>query len=164
MDDLVTIFRSADDDAELHAQEVADALRGRGIECTVLDDDAPGVVEGSYEVRVPQSKAAIAEKIVAAIPNADALADVSRDLDMVTVFSSGDGTTAEMEARTVQNLLQANGIYAVLVGGDVPIASLNQEVRVARELADDARRIISEARATGPSDAARAQRETESLS
>jgi len=137
MDDLVTVFRSADDDAERDANQIAEALKAEGIDPTILDDDAPGVVEGAFEIRVSRPNAARAESIIAGMPNEDAPGDESHDLDLVTVFSSGDGNTAgDMEALTVKNVLDASGIYAVLVGGDVPINSLTHEVRVARERAD----------------------------
>src|SRR5262249_31057635 len=44
MDELVTVFRSADEDAETDANEIADSLKSQGISATVLNDDAPGVL------------------------------------------------------------------------------------------------------------------------
>ena len=165
MNDFVTVFRSADDDAEHDASQIAEALKAEGIAPTILDDRAPGVVQGAFEVRVAPADAARAESIIAAIPDEGEPADDSHDLDLVTVYSSGDGNTAgDLEALTVKNLLDSAGIYAVLVGGGVPINSLNQEVRVARERAGDARRVIEEARESGPSAAAEAEAETESSS
>jgi hypothetical protein len=166
MPDLVNVFRSADDDAEQDANRIADALRAEGIDATVLDDEAPGVPEGAWEVQVASGNAARAEEIIAAMSNEEeAPPDRSHDLDLVTVFRTGDGSLeGEMEALTVKNLLEAAGIYAVLVGGDVPIPSLGQEVRVAEEHAEEARRVIAEARASGAAAAAEDEAETESSS
>ncbi len=164
MDELVTVFRSADEDAEDDANEIADALRAQGITATVLNDDAPGVLEGSWEVRVPPTDVARAESLIAAMPDGGEINE-SPDLDLVTVFSSADGTsTGDMETLTVKNLLEAAGIYAVLVGGQDQIPSLSQQVRVARDRAEEARRIIREARASGSSAAAEAEAESESSS
>ena len=55
----------------------------------------------------------------------------SHDLDMVTVFQSA-GTTSEMEALSVQSLLEAAGIAAMVVGAQ-SLPNLPEEVRVARE-------------------------------
>ena len=82
-------------------------------------------------------------------------------MDLVTIFRSGDGTLeGEMEAQTVKNLLDAAGIQAVMIG-DVPIPSLSHEVRVPRDVADEARRVIAEARESGPSAAEEAEAESE---
>ena len=83
----------------------------------------------------------------------------SHDLDLVTVFQSG-GTTSEMEARSVQSLLEASGIAAMVVGTQ-SLPNLPEEVRVAREHATEAKRIIADALAAGPAGAAEAEKQTE---
>ena len=160
MKDLVTVFRSADDDATEEAAAITEMLQSQGIEAVLLDDGAPGVPEGVWEVQVPPAEAKRAEALIAAAPRE--APDESHDLDLVTVFHSGDGSSeGDLEALTVKNLLDAAGIDAVLVGGDVPIPSLNHEVKVARTDANDARRVIAEARAEGSAAAEEAEAESE---
>jgi hypothetical protein len=160
--DLVTVYRSADENAREDAAEVAEILKAEGIEATVLDDSAPGVPEGAWEVRVSAANAARAEAIIAASPE-NLAPDESHDLDLVTVYQSGDGSAeGEMEALMIKDVLENAGIYAVLVGGDVPIPSLNHQVMVARDRVEDARRAIAEAQVGGPAAAERAEAEGES--
>ena len=83
----------------------------------------------------------------------------SHDLDMVTVFQSG-GTTSEMEALSVQSLLEASGIAAMVVGAQ-SLPNLPEEVRVAREHVTEAKRIIADALAVGAAGAVEAEKQTE---
>ncbi len=78
---------------------------------------------------------------------------------MVTVFQSA-GTTSEMEALSVQSLLEAAGISAMVVGSQ-SLPNLPEEVRVAREHVTEAKRIIADALAAGPAGAAEAEKQTE---
>src|SRR5439155_7399074 len=66
--ELITVFRSADHSAEEDAAEIRDRLMEAGIDAVVLDDDTPGVVEGTWEVRVPAADQARAEKIASTPP------------------------------------------------------------------------------------------------
>jgi PHP family Zn ribbon phosphoesterase len=79
----------------------------------------------------------------------------SEDLDLVTVARSA-GTSAEMEALSVQALLEANGIDVVLVG-DTRYPNFPEEVRVARKNAARAEELIREALAAGPQGAEEAE-------
>jgi len=83
----------------------------------------------------------------------------SHDLDLVTVFQSA-GTTSDMEALAVQSLLGASGIAAVVVSAEM-LPNLPEEVRVAKEHATEAKRIIAAALAAGPAGALEAERQTE---
>ncbi len=85
--------------------------------------------------------------------------DPSSDLDAVTVFSSSNHD-AEMEATNIRGLLESNGIDAIVVGPSV-IPSLEFQVQVARSEAEEARRLIAEARAAGPEAAAEAEAASE---
>lgn len=85
--------------------------------------------------------------------------DPTHELDAVTVFSSSN-YDAEMEAMSIQTLLQANGVDARVVGPSV-IPSLEFQVQVPRAQADEAVRFIDEARAAGPEAAAQAEASTE---
>jgi hypothetical protein len=88
--------------------------------------------------------------------------DPSHELDLVTLFSSGNHD-AEMEATSVQSLMEANGIPAVLVGSSA-LPVLEFQVQVPRAQLEEARQILSEARAAGPEAAAEAEAEGEKLS
>ena len=85
--------------------------------------------------------------------------DPSPDLDLITVFSSSNHD-AEMEATTIRTLLESNGIEAIVVGPGV-LPSLEFQVQVPREAADDAVRLMAEARASGPEAAAVAEAKSE---
>ena len=83
----------------------------------------------------------------------------SRELDSVIVFSSSNHD-AEMEATAIQTMLQSNGVDALVVGSTM-IPSLEFQVRVPRAEADEAARLIDEARAAGPEAAAEAEAASE---
>ena len=85
--------------------------------------------------------------------------DPSHDLDMVTLFSSSN-VDAEMEAKNIHMMLQANGIPSVVVGASV-IPSLEFQVQVPRVTAEEAKRLLEEARAAGPEAAAEAEASSE---
>jgi Putative prokaryotic signal transducing protein len=85
--------------------------------------------------------------------------DPSHELDLVTLFSSSN-IDAEMEANTIHNLLQASGIPSVIVGAST-IPSLEFQVQVPRETAEEAERLLREARAAGPEAAAEAEAASE---
>lgn len=69
--------------------------------------------------------------------------DADEALNLVTVFT-GDGATGEMQAEEIHALLDAEGIYAVIVGSQA-LPNLPFEVRVAGERAEEARQIIAAA-------------------
>jgi hypothetical protein len=86
--------------------------------------------------------------------------DPSADLDLVAVFSSPNHD-AEMEATAIQGMLKANGIDA-LVQGPHMIPTLEEfQVQVPRSEAEEAQRLIAEARAAGPEAAAEAEAASE---
>ncbi len=78
---------------------------------------------------------------------------------MVTLFSSSN-VDAELEANNIHSLLQANGIPSVVVGASV-IPSLEFQVQVPRAYAQEAERLIAEARAAGPEAAEAAEEASE---
>ncbi len=144
---FVTVFRSADHSAREQAEAIEEALRAMGIAFEVLDDKEPGVLSGVVEIRVAAGQAAEAESARDRTLARLAEMGVTHDLDMVSVFSS-DAHDAEMEAMTVEGLLQANGIDTELIGPSV-LPVLSFQVQVPREDRDEALRIIEEARAGG---------------
>jgi hypothetical protein len=87
--------------------------------------------------------------------------DPSHDADLVTVFRFAVGATSEMEVITVRQLLESNGIATVLVG-DSPLPNLAEEIRVAKQDAPRAERLIADALAAGSAGAAEAEAEGES--
>ena len=150
--DLVTVYRSMDATAKEDCEAIIDMLRAEGISAVVLDDNSPGVVEGTFEVRVPARDTAKAEKLIESNPLPDEVEEVddSSRLDLETVFHvEGGGSMAEMQAMNIKNLLESNGIAAVLVGDSV-LPNFPFEVKVAREQTDLARRLIEDAEESGP--------------
>ena len=155
---LLTVFRSADENAEDDARAIAELLNGSGIPATLLDDSEPGVPEGAWEVQVAEADSSRADALIATHP-LDTPPDQSHDFDMVTVFRSAAGTT-ESEALNVKGVLEANGLAAEIVG-DTRYPNLPQHVRVPRTQVDEARRLIAEALAAGPTAAEEAEAEGE---
>ena len=85
--------------------------------------------------------------------------DESSDFDMVTLFSSSNHD-GEMEATSIHAMLQANGIPSVVMGPSV-IPSLEFQVQVPRAYAEEAERVLVEAREAGPQAAAEAEAASE---
>ena len=152
------MFRSADETAGDEAANVQQMLTEEGIPAVLIDDSAPGVVEGAYEVRVDAQDQALAERLIARYPPDTELEDVdtSSALDQVTVF----GAASEMEAMSIHGVLDAGGISAMIVG-DSRYPNFPQEVRVAKELEARAKQLIEDALAAGPAGAEEAEEEGE---
>jgi putative signal transducing protein len=160
--DLVTVYRSMDAAAKEDCEALVDMLLDEGISAVMLDDDSPGLVQGTFEVRVPARNAPEAEKLIAEnqLPDEVEEVDDSSDLDLETVFhAEGSGSLAEMQAMNLKNLLESNGIAAVLVGDSV-LPNFPFEIRVAREQADLARRLIADAEESGPIGADEVERQS----
>jgi hypothetical protein len=153
------VYRSMDASAKEDCQEILDLLRDAGMDAALWDDSAPGVPEGVFEVRVPASIAARAEKVINDNPLPDEVEEVdpSSGLDLETIASAA----SEMEALSIKNLLDSNGVAAVLVGDSV-LPNFPFEVRVAHDQAAQARLIVQEAQRGGPASALRAELESES--
>jgi len=152
--EFVTVFRSMDENAEEDSEAIRDLLASQAISVEVLDDSAPDVPEGTYEVRAPAADAARAEQLVAEYSRKKenrAAGNASAELDLETVFLAEAGTSAEFEAMNVKNLLESSGIEAVLIGDSV-LPNLGFEVRVARDQAQAAREVIAEAEQPGDSE------------
>jgi hypothetical protein len=160
--EMITIFRSADATAREDAEEIQEVLAGEGIPSILVDDSTPGVVCGSVEVRVAAADAARAEALVDSIPVEGDMADAdpSAVLDPVTVYTAASGA-AESEALAIEGMLIANGIQPIRVQAR-PYPNLPVEIQVAREFADQARRLIEEARLAGAEAAEEEEKETES--
>jgi hypothetical protein len=157
--DLITVYRSMDADAKEDADCIVELLSDAGIQAVLLDDTAPGVVEGVFEVRVPASAAARAEELIAENPLPDEVEEVddSPALDLETIASA----TSEMEAMSIKNLLESNGVSTVLVGDSV-LPNFPFEVRVARDQVDRARVLLADAERIGAAAAEEAELESES--
>jgi hypothetical protein len=78
---------------------------------------------------------------------------------MVTLFRSSNHD-GEMEANSIHTMLEANGIPSVVMGPSV-IPSLEFQVQVPRSYAEEAGRILEEAREAGPQAAAEAEAASE---
>jgi hypothetical protein len=157
-DELITVFRSMDAEAKEDAESIIDLLTDEGISAALLDDSAPGVPEGVFEVRVPPEDSARAEELIAENPLPDDVEEVdpSSALDLETVASAA----SEMEATSIKNLLESNEIAAMLVGDSV-LPNFAFDVRVARDQVDRARLIIAQAERGGPAAAEEAERASE---
>ena len=161
--DLVTVYRSMDATAKEDCQSIVEMLTEEGIPAVMVDDSAPGVPEGTFEVRVPGAQAARAEKLLDENPLPDEVEEVddSSALDLETVFhAEGSSVTAEIEAMSVKNMLESNGIAAVLVGDSV-LPNLPFEIKVAREQASRARKLIEDVEAIAPESDEELQAEAE---
>lgn len=150
----------AKEDSEI----VVEMLTAGGLSPVLLDDSAPGVPEGVYEVRVPASQAQKAEELIAENPLPDDVEEVddSHELDLETIFHAG-GTLAEVESQEIKNVLEANGVAAIVVGNSV-LPNMPFEVRVARDQVQRARALLREAQAGGPAAAEEAEALFESRS
>lgn len=158
--DWITVFRSADSEAEEQATVVRDMLQRADIPADIFDDSAPGVPEGAFEVRVSAEHQADAEQLIGAQKDfRPETLDPSHELDMVTVFVS-DAPEADMLATQVRSILEAAGIPSVLMSGSM-FPSLPYEVRVPRLRLEEARRVIAAAEEAGPAAAEEAERESE---
>jgi hypothetical protein len=148
-----------DPSAKEDAENIRELLTDAGIRAVMLDDSAPGVPEGVFEVQVPAADAARAEELVAENPQPDEVEEVddSAALNLETIASAA----SEMEATSIKNLLESNGIAAVLVGDSV-LPNFAFEVRVAHDQTERARLLIADAELTGPAAAEEAERASES--
>ncbi|MEO8131590.1 MAG: hypothetical protein ABJF23_24570 [Bryobacteraceae bacterium] len=156
--ELMTVYRSADSNASEDAKAIQELLLKGGFGAQLFGDDAPGVVEGAYEVRVPRAEAQSAEALIGdrAVSDDPVIpVDPSHDLDLVTVAMT-DGTTGEMEAMSIQAVLDANEIDSVIVGNST-LPNMGFEVRVAEEERVVAEAAIEEAKAAGPEAALEAE-------
>lgn len=144
--------------AKQDCEIIVDQLAAEGLSPVILDDTAPGVPEGVFEVRVPAAESGRAEGIVAANPLPDEVEEVdnSSDLDLETIYHSEGSATSEIEVLGIQNILESNGI-AVVVVGDSVLPNLGFEIRVAREQAERAKQLIAEAESAGPAAADEAE-------
>jgi hypothetical protein len=151
--EFITVFRSGDPSAEADAIAARDLLAGEEIPAILLGEDAPGVIEGTWEVRVSPADRARAEAILAAQPaEPEDESEVpeeglSHDLDFVTLFRS-QANDAEMEAMMIRSILEANGIPCAVMGG-TPYPSLGFEVRVPKSRLEAAVTLVEEARQSG---------------
>ena len=85
--------------------------------------------------------------------------DPSSDLDMVTLYDAPI-VDAEIEADMIRGVLESNGVPCILVRNSI-LPSLGFEVKVPRGRAEEAERLIEEAKAAGPEAAAEAERASE---
>ncbi len=156
---LITVYRSMDPAPRKTPNISLRLLTDAGIRAVVLDDSAPGVPEGVFEVQVPAADAARAEELIAENPPPDEVEEVddSAALDLETIASAA----SEMEATGIKNFLESNGIAAVLVGDSV-LPNFAFEVRVAHDQAERSRILIADAEQVGPAAAEEAERASES--
>jgi len=157
--DMVTVFRSADDDAEEDVKAIREILTAQGIDVVILDDTAPDVPVGAWEVQVPAADSARAEELIAEarLPDTElSEVDDSSDLDAETVLETG----SEFEALSAKGMLESAGIGTVM-GGDSVLPNLPFEVKVAKEQVEDAKQLLAAAQEEGSQSAEEEERATE---
>lgn len=147
---LITVFRSLDSSGKEDCETLMDQLVAGGLHPVMLDDSAPGVPEGVFEVRVPAAEASRAEEL--AQDRGSEPGDDSEALDLETI-----ARVSEVEALGIQSLLESSGISTVVLVGDAVLPNIPFEVRVAREHAGQARQLIEQAEQGGPAAAAEAE-------
>jgi hypothetical protein len=155
---MITVYRSADMNAEEDAQAVRNLLVRNDIDAQLVDDNTPGVPPGSFAVQVPEDQAAQAESLVAEVGK-DRETDTSSDLDML-VLRRTMGATGEIEALAIKGILDANGVANVVVGNST-LPNLSFFVRVPRSEMARAEQVIADAEAAGPAAAVEAERDSE---
>jgi len=79
---------------------------------------------------------------------------------MATVFRSS-GFSAEMEADTVKEVLESNGVPAIVTGLDVLPGAHEVVIQVAAERKEEAERLLAEALQAGPAAAEEAEAASE---
>lgn len=144
--DFFTVFRSEEGAAPDQARAVCAQLADQGLQAALYEDRQAGV----WEVRVPASQAEQAGELISVSrpdwATASEEVNPTSDLDMVTIFSSETAALSEMEAMSVKALLDSAGIPAVIVGNStLPIFEF--QVQVPRDQAEEAERIVCDARA-----------------
>ena len=157
---LTTVYRSADANAETDAAAVKNLLIKAGLNPVLIDDTVPGVVSGTWEIRVPAEEVSYAEEMIEQIDQDDPGApDPSAEYNLVPVAAT-EGVLSEMEAISIKTILDASGINAVIVGTS-QLPNLGFEVQVAETDAERARQTIADAQAAGPAGAVEAESATE---
>lgn len=157
---VITVYRSADANAEQDATAVYNLLIKNGLDPQLAGSETPGVLVGSWEVRVPMDQAARAEALARTLNQEDpAQADPSHDLDMVTLRRM-EGATGELEAMAIRSILEANDIPSVLVGAST-LPNLSFSVDVAKVDLARAEAVLAEAEAAGPAAALEAESQSE---
>jgi hypothetical protein len=157
---FITVYRSADMNGEQDATAIRNLLMRNSLDAQIADDKVPGVVSGSWEVRVPPEQAPQAEALIAQVDQDDpGRADPSRELDMVTLRRTM-GATGELEALGIKGILDSNGISSVIVG-NTTLPNLSFFVNVSKSDFEAAQAAIAEAEAAGPAAAVEAERESE---
>lgn len=155
----VVVFRSMDLSAQEDAEAALALLTEAGFTAKMMDDSAGDTPPGVYEVRVPardETAALEALRKAAAAESAPAEpGDPSSAMDLTEIFE-GQGTTAELEALSIEAVLKANGIPCVVQGAS-EIPTLPYVVLVPKRDFERATSILEEAKASGPAAADAAQ-------
>ncbi len=160
---LTTVYRSADANAETDATAIKNLLIKAGLNPVLLDDTVPGVLSGTWEVRVPPEEFSFAEEVVSQVDQDEPGApDPSSEFDMVPLADTEGGALSEIEAISIKSILDASGITAVVMGTS-QLPNLGFQVQVAEADLARARQVIAEAQAAGPAAAAEAESATEPL-
>lgn len=145
MTDLTTVYRANNRNAETDATAMKNMLVQNGVDAVVVD---PG--NGVWEVRVPSAQETEAAEWLAKVKPEDSTSesDPSSEYDFVPVATT-DGAMSEIEAVSIQSILDASGVNCIVVGATT-LPNLGFEVRVPREDLERAQEVLREAQAAGP--------------
>ena len=149
--------------AETDCEVIREALSAAGLSPVVLDDSAPGVPEGVFEVQVPAAESARADELIAArqLPSSVEKRERTKRIDFEAIYSSeGAQLAASVELAGIQNLLESNGIEVEVVGDSV-LPNFPIELRVPRDQVEQAKALIAHAQTAGPAAAEEEERLTE---
>ena len=149
--ELVTVYRSMDPDAEEQCRDVLETLGRAHVHAVLKNDNDPGVPEGVWEVQVAGGDSARAERIIASEPPEPEQVDPSHDLDLVTIYESGTPITGEVELIGIRALLESNGI-ATVSNSDSVQPELPFSLAVARDQVEEAKRLIADAQSAARSE------------
>lgn len=158
--ETVTVFRSADENAQEEASAILDMLADAGLNAMLVTDDYPGVPKGAVEIRVPAEEEVTALDVIDAQSADEPGGSPSHGYDLVEMYR-GMGTTGEVEALSIRAVLDANHIPNVLIGS-MQMPNLPFRVMVPQVFTDAANDALNEAAAAGPAGADEAEAASES--
>lgn len=154
----VVVFRSMDPSAREDAQNAQALLSEAGFTAELIDDSEEDAPPGSFAVRVPAARESAALEVLreaVAEAGEPMIGDPSAAMDLREIYE-GQGTTAELEAMSIEAILKANDIPCVVQGAS-EIPTLPFVVLVPQRDVERAMAILEEAKASGPAAADAAQ-------
>lgn len=147
--EMVTVYRSGDSNANDEASAIVDMLADAGLNAMLLTDDYPGVLQGTVEVRVPAEEEEAALDVIDASATESGEGTTSHGYDLVEIYR-GQGANGELEAVSIRAVLDASHVPSVVVGS-MQLPNLPFRVMVPQLFAQAAEQALSDAEKAGPS-------------